>query len=77
MGDWLSQGCQHCRDSWSRQHEDVLPVVSVIEEGPVLLRRCRRCGAWWEENLREMHVVNEAEARRTFPDAFPASGGDA
>lgn len=75
MSDWLSQGCEYCRDAWFRRHEDVLPVVLVIGEGPVFLRRCRRCGAWWEENLREMHVIDGEEARRTFPAAFESRGG--
>ncbi len=44
------------------------PLVQLGESaGPIFLYRCPRCGALWEETLREAHVVTPATARAAFP----------
>jgi hypothetical protein len=36
------------------------------------LYRCRNCGAWWQFNAREAHVIAEDEAKKTFAEYFGA-----
>ena len=66
MGDWLSKGCEACRQgilsgSWPPPRQ-----VAAQPEGPIFLHVCDRCGSWWEVNLREAHVIDAAEAREKW-----------
>jgi hypothetical protein len=75
---WFSSGCEECRSAALRGMQT--PLVKLgASLGPIFLYRCNVCGSYWEENLREAHVISEAEARESFPDVFAssASGQDA
>ena len=37
------------------------------------LHRCNRCGAFWIENDREMHVIDHAEVVEVFGQQFLAT----
>lgn len=68
--DWWTKGCEACRVAALRGLPDPPMKYLGSATGPVLLYRCSVCGSYWEETLREAHVISEAEARETYPDAF-------
>ena len=39
------------------------------------LHHCTMCGAWWQFNQREAHVIPEQEARSVFADYFASRAG--
>ena len=67
MNDWMTKGCEHCRLLALRGGGD-LPKIGTSFELHAFLRRCPKCRSLWIENEREMHVIDEPEARREFPD---------
>jgi hypothetical protein len=65
---WGADACDACRTSALRGGGE--PPLVRLDDGPGLisLHRCQRCGALWEANVREAHVISEEVARRDFPD---------
>lgn len=61
-------GCEACRTASLRGMAS--PPLRELGHatGPVFLYQCAECSALWEENLREAHVITEAEALRTYPE---------
>ena len=41
--------------------------LAAREDGPSFLRRCRVCGALWNETLRFAEPITPSEALRLFP----------
>ena len=70
MTDWMCQGCEQCRRGVLSGRADLPAPVAVSRAAHAYLRHCPACGAWWEENEREVHVIGEDEARRTFAAHF-------
>ena len=66
---WQTLGCEACRTAALRGMTS--PPLEELGHatGPIILYRCTECSAFWEETLREAHVVSEAEARKTYPAA--------
>ncbi len=77
MGDWMQQGCDQCRQGILSGRGDTPAPVAVSLAAHAFLRRCPACGAWWQLNEREAHVIPEDEARQTFADHFRAGEGGA
>ena len=48
------------------------PLTRLCTDGSAHLEQCTQCRAYWEVNLREAHVISEAEARADWSAAFPA-----
>jgi hypothetical protein len=83
--DWVKKGCDDCRqgalsgmyspEAAAKFQLPVEPptfVYTSIEAG-VHLYRCNECGAWWEFNQREAHVISESAAKDISP-ALDADG---
>jgi hypothetical protein len=66
--DWMKKGCEVCHHAVLSDGE--LPELATSILHHARLRKCSDCGAFWIENERESHVIDDAEARATFPDAF-------
>ncbi len=66
MDDWMTKGCEHCRTQVLSG--GILPELAVSIEAHAIFRRCPQCFAFWIENEREAHVIDEQEARREFPE---------
>lgn len=69
--EWGAGACESCRTAVLRGCQTPPLVRLGAGEGPIFLYRCADCAAYWEENLREAHVVTEDSARLSFPQAFP------
>jgi len=86
MYDWQTQGCKACRDgvlsgmyspiAAARAGVQVSPpsFVCTCLEAHSHLHHCNQCGAWWEFNEREAHVITDTEAQSTFSAHFLAEG---
>ena len=70
MTDWGNSGCEMCRRGILSGQGDMPEYVATSLQAHAHLRHCQACGAWWEENEREAHVIGEDEARATFPMHF-------
>jgi len=82
MSEWMKTGCADCRngvlsgmyspEAAALQGVQVLPPAFVYSSiaAHARLYRCQNCGAWWEFNEREAHVIAENEAKMTFADYF-------
>jgi hypothetical protein len=65
--DWYSKGCEVCRQAVLSAHPNgVLQPCGVNISAHASLSRCLVCGSYWIENEREAHVIDAAEAARTF-----------
>jgi hypothetical protein len=85
MSVWMKAGCEECRngvlpgmytpEAAARQQKEVAPPTYVCSSiaSHAHLYRCRKCGAWWEFNAREAHVIAESEAKMTFAEFFGSS----
>jgi hypothetical protein len=71
MKSFNKQGCEKCRHGVLSGMLGTLKQLAA-SQGPIFLYRCEECGAWWEENMRESHVITEGEARERFPAIFNA-----
>lgn len=84
MCEWMKTGCADCRngvlsgmyspEAAARQGSSVAPPTFVYSSSGACahLYHCRNCGAWWEFNAREAHVIAEDEAEKTFAEYFGA-----
>jgi hypothetical protein len=69
MKNWFDSGCEFCQrcalTSWD-------PMIELGDSADMhaYLRQCPKCGAFWQYNEREAHVIDELEARHDFPEAF-------
>lgn len=82
MSEWMKTGCEECRngvlsgmyspEAAARQGLEVSPPNFVYNSIAAYahLYRYQSCGAWWESNAREAHVVAEDEAKTTFSEHF-------
>ena len=72
-----STGCEICRhgvysgeyslfEGGSAQPARVADSIAAQAQ----LHHCSLCGAWWQFNAREAHVISETEARQTFHAHF-------
>jgi hypothetical protein len=54
------------------ESSDAVPptYVATSMEHHSHLHRCKDCGAWWQFNEREAHVIDDREAKETFPAYF-------
>lgn len=69
MEDWYSQGCPSCRQGVLESGEQPRRI-GVWALGPEFLHHCDVCGTYWRFTLRAAYVIDEAVARRDFPDVF-------
>jgi hypothetical protein len=68
MGAWETKGCEVCRKQWEvGQHPPELAVSIPLH---TRLHRCSVCGTYWIQEERYADVIQEEEARRSFPEAF-------
>ena len=58
--------CKECSQASLRGMSDPLEQVAT-SDGPIFLYRCKKCGALWEENLREAHTITKEDAQNRFP----------
>lgn len=77
--DWMKKGCQECRhgvlsgmyspETAAKFQLPVKPPTFVYSsiKACVDLYRCEQCGAWWEFNQREAHVISEDAAKAIYP----------
>lgn len=70
MNEWMKQGCEICRTGVLSGHWLPPYLVTTNYEAHARLHKCNDCGAWWEENEREAHVISEKEAQATFHEYF-------
>lgn len=82
MSEWMKTGCEECRngvlsgmyspEAAARQGRPVAPPSFTYSSiaAHAHLHRCQSCGAWWEFNTREAHVIAEDEAKTTFAEYF-------
>jgi len=59
---WEDQGCADCRQAALVGFPAPLLQLGHIGGGH-LLYRCQKCGAYWEETLREAHEISKVEAQ--------------
>jgi hypothetical protein len=67
---WQDKGCTVCRGQWESGARP--PELAVSWELHSRLHRCGSCGTYWEQHERFADVIDEKEAMRLYPDAFPA-----
>lgn len=84
MSDWMENGCAECRtgvlsgmyspEAAARQGRSIAPPTFIYRSiaAHTDLYRCCNCGAWWEFNAREAHVIAEDEAKKKFSKHFDA-----
>ena len=72
-----SAGCESCRHGvysgeCSPFEGGIAQPARVADsiQGQAQLHHCTLCGAWWQFNSREAHVIPESEARQTFHAYF-------
>ena len=70
VDDSSHRGCEECRTAALRGMAQPLVKVATHKSGCAALYRCIKCGAWWEEQLREAHVISESEAQTEYSSAF-------
>jgi len=75
----MKNGCEECRggalsgmyspEAAARFQLPVKPPAFVCTSTEVCvdLYHCNKCGAWWEFNQREVHVINEDAAKAIYP----------
>jgi hypothetical protein len=68
--EWFTKGCEVCRTAILSGDESPLVDLGQTDDGWLSLARCSVCGSYWQKSVREAHVIEESEARETFPDAF-------
>jgi hypothetical protein len=68
MKPWKEHGCESCRRAWERVEPP--PELAVNIPMHARLRRCPICHSYWREEERYAVQIDEAEARRDFPEAF-------
>jgi hypothetical protein len=67
---WQAKGCDVCRGQWeSGARPSELAVSYALHSR---LHRCDRCGTYWEQHERFADVIDEKDAMRLYPDAFPS-----
>jgi hypothetical protein len=67
---WLDKGCAICRGQWeSGTHPPELAVSNVLHSR---LHCCNQCGTYWEQHERFADVIDEKEAVKLYPGAFPS-----
>lgn len=76
---WMKNGCEECRsgvlsgiyspEAAARLQLPLKPPTFVYTsiDACVDLYRCNQCGAWWEFNQREAHVISEDVAKAIYP----------
>ncbi len=69
MTEWFDKGCKACRDGVLSGASNPAKVATNVR-AHVHLLSCSTCGSWWLETEREAHVIDDAEARSTFPAFF-------
>ena len=75
MSQQALEGCEYCRRGANSATWPPPSRIATSADGWAFLHRCGECGAYWEFNVREAHVIGEAEARQHYPDTLDASGG--
>ena len=74
-----STGCEICRHGvYSGEYslfeggsaQPARVADSIEAQAQAQLHHCSLCGAWWQFNAREAHVISETEARQTFHAHF-------
>lgn len=71
---WETKGCEACRRLWeSGGRPPELAINFVLHSR---LHRCAVCGTFWEQHERFADTIEEQEARRLYPDAFPLERGE-
>lgn len=71
MGEPVDFGCDYCEDDQNRWYGHVTQIGSS-EERRMLLLRCPRCGALYENTPKgedETRRLSQGEARELFPEA--------
>lgn len=68
MTQWKEKGCDICRHQWESGQQPPELAINYVQHAR--LHRCSACGTYWEQNERYADVINEAEARKFYPDAF-------
>ena len=66
---WESQGCELCRRAVFYEVPESPYQILGEAQGGVVLARCRDCGAYWDQNAHDAHVISLDQARASFPDA--------
>jgi hypothetical protein len=69
MPDWFGKGCEKCRAGVLSASWPPPSRIACSVDLHAYLHRCDFCGAYWQFNEREAHVIEEAEAITEFPDA--------
>ncbi len=70
MSEEKSGGCEECRRGVYSARWPPPARVAAHASGWSFLHRCEACGAYWEFNVREAHVISEAEARQNYPEVW-------
>lgn len=73
MDEWFSKGCEKCRQGVLSSRWPPPARIAAAADGWAFLHLCDECGAYWEFNVREAHVIDETEARQSYPAAFAGS----
>ncbi len=71
---WESKGCESCRRQWESGERP--PELAINFALHSRLHRCPVCGTFWEQHERFADTIEEQEARRLYPDAFPLKQGE-
>lgn len=65
----VNVGCELCMTAALQGARPPLERIATVKDGPLFLYRCANCGSYWEENLREIHLVSEEVARKRLEEA--------
>ncbi len=68
--NWEDVGCSICRGQWERGERPRLMAESLYMHTRLYV--CTGCGSYWEERERYACTIQSEEARRSYPEAFPA-----
>ena len=69
---WEEKGCNVCRKLWESGKRP--PELAINYDLHSRLHKCSICGSYWEQLERYADIINESDARKIFPDAFPKHG---
>jgi hypothetical protein len=72
--DWYSQGCADCRQAvLSGNYNGALMKLTTNIRAHAILHRCKQCGAFWIENEREAHEIDQTKVAEVFGQQFLAN----
>lgn len=66
----MTKGCELCRQAILTGSRPPPTEMFVSDRLHARLAKCEHCNSFWQIEERHAYVINEKEAKETFPEAF-------